>query len=522
MPLTHKGTEILEKMRETYPTEKKAKEVFYASKNAGTITGVDSAQVEGEKIQPIPIARAAGVMCIGPDGQVLLMRRTDGEGWAFPGGGMEGEESAEEAARRELFEETGVQHEGKLEFWTRRIKDGVDFTTHLAHVDEKFAPTLNHEHDMFTWAERTFAMDQLPLHPGVKIALLKFDMDELHIAQAMRAGELAGPVRYGNVMLVAIRITGTGAAYRKGVDEYVWRDPSIYLNDQFLQRCNGLPVIFEHPTHKVKDKDGKEKTISGPLESKDFRNRTVGTVFLPYIQGDEVWSIAKIYDALMMDVIDTHPLSTSPCAVFREEDVVGAKRVMPNGSSLLIEGKPSLLDHIALLSELGVWDKGGPLAGVLNPDITQSDGESIMDVEVKKEVPYAYAAVGGIVDKKEGTELDKVLAHLDAAMTKHCGPITKRMDEMSSRMDAFEKGGKKDGEKDNEKEKPEPAAADKTAADKAAADKARADAEEQRGKESENKALEDERKENDLKRNGQCTCGRSGGGSCRSQEAHSR
>lgn len=41
MPLTEKGNEIMSSMKEEYG-EKKGKEVFYASKNAGTISGVDS------------------------------------------------------------------------------------------------------------------------------------------------------------------------------------------------------------------------------------------------------------------------------------------------------------------------------------------------------------------------------------------------------------------------------------------------------------------------------------------------
>lgn len=41
MPLTAKGEEIMSAMKKQYGTEK-GEEVFYASKNAGTITGVDS------------------------------------------------------------------------------------------------------------------------------------------------------------------------------------------------------------------------------------------------------------------------------------------------------------------------------------------------------------------------------------------------------------------------------------------------------------------------------------------------
>jgi hypothetical protein len=41
MPLTPKGSKIMSAMKEQYGSPKKAKEVFYASKNAGKIKGVD-------------------------------------------------------------------------------------------------------------------------------------------------------------------------------------------------------------------------------------------------------------------------------------------------------------------------------------------------------------------------------------------------------------------------------------------------------------------------------------------------
>lgn len=41
MPLTAKGTEILAAMKKQYG-EKKGEEVFYASRNSGKISGVDS------------------------------------------------------------------------------------------------------------------------------------------------------------------------------------------------------------------------------------------------------------------------------------------------------------------------------------------------------------------------------------------------------------------------------------------------------------------------------------------------
>lgn len=50
MPLTSKGREIMASMRKQYSSEKKAKSVFYASKNAGRITGVDQEMKNGAEI----------------------------------------------------------------------------------------------------------------------------------------------------------------------------------------------------------------------------------------------------------------------------------------------------------------------------------------------------------------------------------------------------------------------------------------------------------------------------------------
>ncbi len=58
--------------------------------------------------------RAARVLLVGPDDRLLLFLMHDpdrphrGEWWITPGGGLDGDETYEEAARRELFEETGI------------------------------------------------------------------------------------------------------------------------------------------------------------------------------------------------------------------------------------------------------------------------------------------------------------------------------------------------------------------------------------------------------------------------------
>jgi 8-oxo-dGTP pyrophosphatase MutT (NUDIX family) len=335
--------------------------------------GATSPSVPPASVEPL---RAAGIMLTAPDGRVLLLRRTGrdhaGE-WAFPGGGVEAEESPEDCARREFVEETGGEYSGKLAPWTRRIKDGVDFTTFLGAADA-FVPVLNEEHDMFAWAGRAAALT-LPLHPGARVALARFDMHELDIAKAMAAGDLTSPQRYSNMLLVAIRITGTGLAYRPSHDEYPWRDPALYLNEEFLQRCNGLPVILEHPRKSM-------------LNTKEYRDRNIGSVFLPFIRGNEVWAIAKVFDMDVAEMIETERMSTSPGLTCD-----GVEVTMKDGTTLLIENEPDVLDHIALLFShpqgtgkggTGVWDQGRGMEGVHSVDATNPAQWSKLDVIVRQ------------------------------------------------------------------------------------------------------------------------------------------
>ena len=50
----------------------------------------------------------AGIIVEDPEGRVLLQLRSDNHCWSYCGGSMEPDERAEDAAKRELFEETGL------------------------------------------------------------------------------------------------------------------------------------------------------------------------------------------------------------------------------------------------------------------------------------------------------------------------------------------------------------------------------------------------------------------------------
>ncbi|EML8755239.1 DUF2213 domain-containing protein [Escherichia coli] len=221
-------------------------------------------------------------------------------------------------------------------------------------------------------------------------------LTEIEAAKQIRDGQLPSPYQFSNMWLVNLRITGTGMAYRAEEKEFVWRSPKTYLNPQFLERCAGVPVIIDHPESKT-------------LEDVGERSRIIGTVMLPYIRGDEVWGVCRIYGQEIIDYIQKArgEVSTSPSVVFcgasggaEVPDVMGE-------DNFFIEGTPFLIDHVALVP-LGVWDKGGKPSGV---EVT---------------TPTAEEQLAGMVRDV-----------IDAA----CKPALEKLEEISGRLAQLEKEG---------------------------------------------------------------------------------
>ncbi|UUF59196.1 NUDIX hydrolase [Escherichia coli] len=192
------------------------------------------------------------------------------------------------------------------------------------------------------------------------------------------------------------------------------------------------------------------------LTEEDFKSRIVGSVMLPYIRGDEVWAVCRVYLQSIVEEIAEGDVSTSPSVVFNSTS--GNVEVQEGDTNFLIEGVPFLVDHIALVTKdhgsLGVWDKDRIPAGV---EVTNTG-----EIEMEKE--ELQALLQGVVN--------------DAL-----SGINQKIDGVVTRMDSLEQRDKAraDAEELAKKEAEEKAKADEAAA-KDAEEKAKADseAEEQR------------------------------------------
>jgi len=428
--------------------------------------------------------KAAGVLIVA-DGNVLFLRRGNGGDhpgeWAFPGGHIEDGETPEEAARRETQEETGYEPHKLIELG--KSDDGsVEFTT-FYNESRPFDVALSDESTEFLWSPLGSWPE--PLHPGCRFvlesdafkAVRKAHMTETDLARAMVAGEYSSPQFFINMWMFDIRITGTGTSYRSKDKEYVYRPPEEYLNEEFLARCNGLPVIIDHPDN-------------ANLNSEEFKKRSVGSVMLPYIKGDEVWAIVRIYNEAAATMMSNEQLSTSPNVVFRNPKLENTVVTLDNGEKGLIEGNPKLLDHIAIC-EVGVWDKGGPPVGVSTtnvqePEMTEEERKAKADAEAK-EALEAKAKADAEEKAKADAEEEKAKAD-----SEKWDKLMSAVDSLCKRMDSYE------NEKNDKKADAMPAEEMSVGDKKADSDEKKAD-DDAKDKEAEAAKLKAEAKEEEAK-----------------------
>ncbi len=304
---------------------------------------------------------AAGIVYTAA-GRVLLLKRADGT-WGIVAGKSEGSETPPETAAREAMEEISTAPEGKT-LWSVQMPrhDGPgDFRAYAMQLDEEFTPRLNDEHTGWGW----FAGNKLPspLFPGTADVLDRFTMNMGGICQKMADGTYTSPQRFMNVTLFAMRISGTGWAYRGGDrQEYAYRSRDDWLTPEVMQACQGMPVVLEHP---------EETPV---ITDAFYRERSVGQVVLPYIKGDELWAIVRIQNRAVAKALTDEQWSTSPGVLTGKDSVT--RPLGQDGTTLLVEGAPFHPDHLAIVSA-GVWDKYGPPTGI-DSSLSRQDGDTHM------------------------------------------------------------------------------------------------------------------------------------------------
>jgi hypothetical protein len=176
---------------------------------------------------------------------------------------------------------------------------------------------------------------------------------ELEAAALVASGDLPSPTTYrGSSDLFAMRLSGTGTAWRERHNEYVFRDPEIWLSPEMQRRCLAIPVVVGHPSADV-------------LSSDEFIRRVIGIIVYTYVRGSELWGILRCLDPTATVELLSGDYDSSPSAVYEAGDNIPLK--WHDGKPILVENFPVLIDHVAVVPS-GVWTRGGEPGIEVSPE----------------------------------------------------------------------------------------------------------------------------------------------------------
>ncbi|NNF78337.1 MAG: NUDIX domain-containing protein [Rhizobiales bacterium] len=97
-----------------------------------------------------------------PQGHILLVRHTYSPGWLLPGGGVERGEIAEEAAAREVLEETGVSVTQPLKLINIYNNDAIFLGDHVLLYMGQATDAASQKGSLEIAEARFFAPTELP------------------------------------------------------------------------------------------------------------------------------------------------------------------------------------------------------------------------------------------------------------------------------------------------------------------------------------------------------------------------
>lgn len=140
-----------------------------------------------DKVGHAPVILVGALVLIfNKDKQVLLQLRSDNESWGLPGGTMELGESFEEAATREVYEETNLEIQN-LKFITNF--SGKDYHMVYPNGDEAYTVTALFESEEYegelsadikeTQNLKFFDLDKLPQNISPPVKMKEFILNYL-------------------------------------------------------------------------------------------------------------------------------------------------------------------------------------------------------------------------------------------------------------------------------------------------------------------------------------------------------
>jgi Uncharacterized protein conserved in bacteria (DUF2213) len=174
-------------------------------------------------------------------------------------------------------------------------------------------------------------------------------MNELDVARAVASGEMLSPTEYYGSVFFAVRVSGTGVAYRgEPHNEFCLRPKATWTDDTMQRRVLGLPVLAGHPA-------------GGVLNSQEFAARVIGIVVFSFVRDDALWGVMRVIDRDAAAALADGDYDSSPAVQFSP----GANFTADagDGDRLLVEGDPAAIDHVAVVPR-GVWTRPGDQAGV--------------------------------------------------------------------------------------------------------------------------------------------------------------
>jgi len=212
-------------------------------------------------------------------------------------------------------------------------------------------------------------------------------MFESQIINDYRLGLLKGITEAPSCFYIPVRITGTGKTERRDADGNVFVEERLkteYFAPNVLKHCAALPILEGHPK-------GDLLTAETLKDSK-----IVGQTIDAWIQGEEIWGLARVYDKSLMAKLGKSIGSTSP-GVW----VVATECKHPG---VVQKEIPFEINHLAFV-RAGHWDQveGSRGFDASSGEILNLDKESIM---AGKEIPLNDVESTFVKPRNGGSEVE--------------------------------------------------------------------------------------------------------------------